>query len=96
MSGIPLVCPLGHTHKGNGFCIYTGKYRAGLFHGQGEFRCISGQWYKGNWCDGKRHGQVCDTVESLWLFVKLIALSCDCRATCTISSMVNEVIPSDS
>lgn len=56
--GIDFVCPLGHKHQGIGYCTYAGRYRAGLFHGYGEFICMAGPWYKGEWARGKRNGQV--------------------------------------
>ena len=43
---------------GNGYCCYSGSYAMGLFEGEGEFRCFSGAWYKGQWSRGLRHGQV--------------------------------------
>lgn len=30
----------------------------GSFEGEGEFKCFSGAWYKGQWSRGLRHGQV--------------------------------------
>lgn len=30
----------------------------GSFEGEGEFRCFTGVWYKGQWKRGLRHGQV--------------------------------------
>jgi hypothetical protein len=56
--GHPSTCPLGHKHHGNGYCVYTGNYRAGMFYGYGEFVCISGPYYKGEWKSGERHGKV--------------------------------------
>lgn len=55
--GVPFVCPLGNKHPGHGFCSYTGKYRCNLFHGYGEFQCIQGPYYKGDWFKGLKHGK---------------------------------------
>jgi hypothetical protein len=56
--GLPSCCPLGYKHHGNGYCVYTGQYRAGEFHGEGELVCVLGPKYKGEWRDGQRHGKV--------------------------------------
>ena len=55
--GIDFTCVLGKKHSGTSYCHYAGNYRSGLFHGFGEFRCYTGQYYKGEWKEGKRHGQ---------------------------------------
>lgn len=55
--GIKFCCPLGYWHAGNNYCVYTGDYAMGLFHGEGEFKCQAGPYYKGQWCRGKKHGQ---------------------------------------
>lgn len=55
--GITYICPLGNKHFGAGHCTYNGSYLQGLFHGYGEFQCISGPAYKGEWKRGKKDGQ---------------------------------------
>lgn len=60
--GIRVVCPLGHAHKGTGYCTYSGAYSRGFFHGFGELLCLSGQHYKGHWHRGTRHGQVSSSI----------------------------------
>eukprot|EP01038_Epipyxis_sp_PR26KG_P005293 gene5293-7355_t len=55
--GIDYICPLGYKHIGTGYCTYTGQHRLGFFHGQGEFMCSSGPYYKGEWFFGMKHGQ---------------------------------------
>lgn len=57
MVGLTFYCPLGCKHAGVGFCVYTGEYKQGLFHGFGEMRCMNGQLYKGMWSRGKKHGE---------------------------------------
>eukprot|EP00940_MAST-03C_sp_MAST-3C-sp2_P001415 g1415.t1 len=37
-------------------CIYKGEWKAGAFHGKGQFRCCDGRIYDGNYVSGKRHG----------------------------------------
>lgn len=59
--GIEYVCPLGCKHSGAGYCVYTGSYSRGLFHGYGELQCVTGRYYKGEWCRGDQHGQVSPT-----------------------------------
>ena len=27
------TCPMGHNHKGDGYCQYTGPFRLNYFHG---------------------------------------------------------------
>jgi hypothetical protein len=53
---INYICPMGHRHKGIGFCRYEGDYKKGFFHGQGTYRCLDGREYKGFFADGKRNG----------------------------------------
>lgn len=55
--GVPYTCPLGNKHAGVGFCVYTGEYKQGLFHGVGNMCCMTGQYYKGQWQRGKKHGE---------------------------------------
>jgi len=52
------ICPLGYKHSGTGYCNYTGSYVSGCFHGQGEFKCQAGPYYKGQWKMGKKSGKV--------------------------------------
>lgn len=54
--GIPYICPMGHRHAGNGFCVYTGSWKADYFEGEGEFSCVDGRVYKGSFSKGQRHG----------------------------------------
>lgn len=56
--GMSSCCPLGFKHHGNGYCTFKGSYRSGFFYGQGEFKCLAGPWFKGDWRMGKRCGQV--------------------------------------
>jgi len=55
--GIRYECPMGRRHSGMGFCTYKGGYKCGFFHGRGEFVCIDGRKYEGEWLKGKRHGK---------------------------------------
>lgn len=56
--GFPFVCPAGHRHKGEGFCVYSGTYVRNEFHGVGEIKCYTGRSYKGNFVHGKMEGEV--------------------------------------
>ena len=56
------ICPLGHKHAGQGYCIYTGDFERDYFHGNGEFICLDGRRYKGEYRNNKRHGQVNDYI----------------------------------
>lgn len=58
MLGHEYICPLGNKHFGIGFCVYAGDFQQGLFHGFGEMKCILGQYYRGQWRRGKKHGEV--------------------------------------
>jgi len=58
MIGEIFICPLGYKHSGAGYCIYTGSYTSGYFHGHGEFKCQAGPFYKGQWKMGKKNGKV--------------------------------------
>lgn len=55
--GMDYICPLGNKHYGTGFCVFTGSFAQGLFYGQGVIQCITGQYYRGEWRRGKKHGQ---------------------------------------
>jgi hypothetical protein len=55
--GMLYTCPAGHRHQGDGFCIYTGDYQRGEFHGRGELKCIDGRSYCGEWEHSKRCGE---------------------------------------
>ena len=55
--GQKFTCPIGVYHLGTDFCTYTGSYSMNLLHGEGELKCCSGRWYKGEFKAGKRHGQ---------------------------------------
>jgi len=52
----PFTCPMGHRHKGQGYCVYTGKFARDFFHGQGEFVCCDGRKYIGEWKNGTKDG----------------------------------------
>ena len=56
LSGVPYVCPLGYRHPGAGHCRYVGDWKNSQFHGCGEFTCVDGRYYKGEWVQGKPHG----------------------------------------
>ena len=56
--GQKFTCPLGRLHGGHGYCTYKGKWRHGLYWGEGEFICDDGRRYSGDWVRGQRHGQV--------------------------------------
>ena len=58
MYGVRFVCPINATHKGEGYCVYSGQWSAGLFHGIGQFKCCDGRVYRGEWTRGQRHGKV--------------------------------------
>lgn len=60
MLGNSFICPIGNKHFGIGFCTYSGEFCRGLFHGDGEILCMSGQYYRGKWKQGKKHGEVRD------------------------------------
>jgi hypothetical protein len=60
MLGNSFICPIGNKHFGIGFCTYSGEFCRGLFHGDGEVLCMSGQYYRGKWKQGKKHGEVRD------------------------------------
>lgn len=53
---ITYLCPMGHRHKGIGYCNYTGGYKKGAFEGKGVYACLDGREYRGDFYDGKRHG----------------------------------------
>ena len=55
--GIRYICPMGHWHNGTGHCKYRGQYDRGTFHGEGEFVCQDGRYYKGMWNRNKKHGK---------------------------------------
>jgi hypothetical protein len=56
--GYEFICPMNNFHIGQAYCRYTGNYVNGFFHGYGEFQCCTGQWYKGQWKQGKKNGDV--------------------------------------
>jgi hypothetical protein len=56
--GVVYVCPAGHRHLGDGFCVYTGDFLRNEFHGRGELKCVDGRSYSGQWTEGKREGEV--------------------------------------
>jgi hypothetical protein len=54
----PFACPMGHRHKGDGYCTYTGPFKLNYFEGEGgTFQCCDGRAYTGGWLRGARHGQ---------------------------------------
>ena len=32
-TNVKYICPMGVRHKGEGYCVYTGHYKVGYFHG---------------------------------------------------------------
>lgn len=65
MLGTTFQCPLGNKHYGIGFCVYSGDFCRGFFHGEGEVQCMSGQYYRGKWKYGKKHGEVSQRIALL-------------------------------
>ena len=53
---VEYCCPMGHKHKGHGYCHYEGQYFRGAFHGKGKFVCQDERMYEGTWMNGKQHG----------------------------------------
>jgi hypothetical protein len=51
------VCPLGETHRGRVSCTYEGMWAKDTFHGHGKLKCVTGRYYVGEWCYGRRKGQ---------------------------------------
>lgn len=45
---------LAHSHK---FALLAGSFVAGLKSGRGSYQYPNGDWYKGEWFQGKKHGQ---------------------------------------
>lgn len=55
-------CGLGFKHQGRGYCRYSGNYQDDAFHGLGDFTCLDGRAYSGEWRRGKRHGKGCQVM----------------------------------
>ena len=45
---------LAHSHK---LALLAGSFVAGLKSGRGSYQYPNGDWYKGEWFQGKKHGQ---------------------------------------
>jgi hypothetical protein len=54
--GVRYVCPMGHRHRGMGYCKYAGDWVQGYYEGEGIFECIDGRRYTGTFKKHKRHG----------------------------------------
>ncbi|CAM9371998.1 unnamed protein product, partial [Hapterophycus canaliculatus] len=55
-SSRPIMCPLGYTHAGRGYCVYEGGWKLGYWEGEGKFLCVDDRAAEGTWKRGKMDG----------------------------------------
>ena len=62
--------------------IYEGQFKNDIYHGYGRYIYSNGNFYLGNWVDGKRSGwgKLVDKLNRKWTLGILMALSGACMA----------------